>query len=493
MKNIFPKVAAITLAVSLSVFLMSSCSVQDLTKDLTIYTSNNFLVSPISIQIGDAAHLEAAPKDLTVSIQGRDKDKIFSLLGEHKIQALSGFVVLAVKNVEMPTVANPLEFTLVLSAPNYVTVRKNYVLTRSAELSSDKVAMVNLTDMPEGVSIDNTTFASSVSGTTQSVAFESPLSGGKDEQTSVKINAGTQTLAADGSVLTGTIQSQLVHHDAHSEASLSGIPEGFNNLTLKVGTTTGKALINPAGFYSLSMTAGGKEVSKFSQPLNITMDIDPEFYSTVHNRKIQVGDVLDVITRTETDLVWTAESKATVVNIDGELKVQFKQSHLSFWVVGELTQRQDICQTQLKIDSDFNKPSAACLPRTNYKYKVVNANNENIVYKEGTSYFDNGQILDDGVRSDNKINIKFVILDELTDAVIYKSPEQNLCNNPTIKIRGEIPPTKTVVANIYVSGLCTLAGPFGPTETEMVPNNVPILYRNMKSPANAPSGGWRLR
>jgi hypothetical protein len=486
MKNIFSKVTAMVVAVSFAVFLVSSCSVQDLTKDLTIYTSNNFLVTPISIQIADAAHLEAVPKDLIVSIEGRDKAKIFSILGENKLQAISGIVTLAVKTVEQPTVANPLEFTLVLSAPNYVTVRKDYVLTRNEELSSDNIAMVNLTDLPEGVSIENTSFATTTSGTSQNVAFESPLSGGKDEQTSVKINQGTQVLAADGSVLSGTIQSQLVHYDAHSEASLSGIPEGFNNLTMKTGATTGKAIMNPAGFYSLSMTAGNKEVSKFSQPLDVMMDIAPEYYSTVHNRKIQAGDVLDVISRTETDMVWTAETKATVVNIDGALKVQFKQSHLSIWIVGDLTKPNEVYQTLLRINSEFNASLDACLPRTNYKYKVVNANNENIIYKEGTSFFNNGQVLDNDVRSDNKINIKFIVMD-LDNKVVYTSPAQNLVNNPTIDIIGKLPPTKSIVTNISVSGLCPAAGTNG---NEIFPNNVSVWYRNMKSPANAAFGGW---
>jgi hypothetical protein len=489
MKNFFPKVAASVLAVLLTVFLISSCSVEDLTKDLTIYTSNNFLVSPISIQIADAAHLEAVPSDMIVSIEGRDKAKIFSLMGESKIQPMSGIVALAVKTVDMPTAANPLEFTLVLSAPNYVTVRKNYVLTRNAELSSDKIAMLNLADAPEGVSVENTSFASAASGTTQTVAFESPLSGGKDEQTSVKINAGTQTLAADGSVLSGTIQAQLVHHDAHSEASLSGIAEGFNNLMMKSGAITSKAMMNPAGFYSLSMTASGKEVSKFSQPLDVTMDIDPDFYNSVHNRKIQAGDVLDVISRTETDMVWTAETKATVVNVDGELKVKFKQAHLSIWVIGNLTDMNNVYQTQLKINSDFNRPLDACLPRTNYRYKVVNATNENIVYKEGTSLFNNGEVLDNDVRSDNKIDIKFIILD-MANRVVYTSPAQNLVNNPSINIIGKLPATNSVVANINVSGFCTSGTGTNVINTELVPNGVNLWYRDMNGPANAPFGGW---
>jgi hypothetical protein len=487
MKNFFPKVTAMTFAVTLAFFLISSCSVEDLTKDLTIYTGNGFLVSPISIQIADAAHLEAAPTDLIVSVEGRDKAKIFSLMGESKIHPISGIVALAVKTIDAPTTANPLEFTLVLSAPNYVTVRKNYVLTRNAELSTDKIAMVNLIDAPEGVSIKNTSFASASSGTAQTVAFESPLSSGKDEQIRVKINPGTQTLAVDGSVVSGTIQTQLVHHDAHSEASLSGIPEGFNNLMVKLGAKTGKTIMNPAGFYSLSMNANGKEISKFSQPLDITMDIDPEFYSTVHNRKIQAGDVLDVISRTENDMVWTAETKATVVNVNGELKVNFKQPHLSFWVIGNLTQTQDVCSTQLKINSDLPSSTNDCLPRTSYKYKLVNADNMSVVYKEGTTFFNNGEILDNDVRSDNKIAVRFIISD-MANTVVYTSPAQNLCNNPSINIIGKLPANKSVVCNINVSGFCAAGA--GAVNTELVPNGVNLWYRNMSGPANAPFGGW---
>jgi hypothetical protein len=487
MKNFFHKVTAMTLTVSIAVFLISSCTVEDLTKDLTIYTGNGFLVSPISIQIADAAHLEAVPEGLIVSIEGRDKAKIFSLMGESKIHAMSGIVALAVKAVDMPTATNTLEFTLVLSASNYVTVRKNYALTRNAELSTDKIAMVNLTDAPEGVSIENTSFASTSSGTNQAVAFESPLSRGKDEQISVKINAGTQTLAADGSVVSGTIQAQLVHHDVHSEASLSGIPEGFNNLMVKTATTTSKTVMNPAGFYSLSMTTNGKEVSKFSQPLEVTMDIDPEFYSTVHNRIIQAGDVLDVISRTENEATWTLETKATVVNVNGELKVNFKQSHLSFWVIGNLTQTQDVCTTVLKINSDLATSVNDCSPRTAYKYKVVNANNMNLVYKEGTTFFNNGEVLDNDVRSDNKIDIRFLILD-MANNVVYTSPTQNLCNNPSINVIGKLPANKSVVCNINVSGFCAAGA--GAINTELVPNGVSLWYRDMSGSNNAAFGGW---
>jgi hypothetical protein len=483
MKNQFTRIA--TMFVAISLFFAMSCSVEDLTKDLTIYTANNFLVNPISIQIGNAAHLEDAPEGLLISVEGRDKAKIFSLIGESKIRSVGGIVALAVKTADAPTVASPLEFTLVLSAPNFITVRKSYTLTKNAELSSDKIAMINLADAPSGVSVETISFASTATGTSEIIAFASPLSKGKEEQTSVKINAGTQPLAVDGSVLSGTVKAELVHYDTHSEASLSGISEGFSNLSFKKGNTTAKSMMNPAGFYSLSMTAGGKEVSKFSAPLDVTMSIDPNFFNAAQNRKVQAGDVLDVISRTDGESVWNIETQATVIDVNGELKVSYKQPHLSFWIVGNLTLLNEVCTTQLKINSEFGMSNGDCSARTSYKYKLVNAINQNIVYKEGSTFFNNGEILDNDVRSDNKINVLFVVSNAANE-VVYTSPVQNLCNNPSINMIGKLPVNKSVVGNLNVSGVCVT----GAISTVLVPDNVAVWYRNMSSPATTPYGGW---
>jgi hypothetical protein len=487
MKKLFPQCSILSAFSLLITLLINACSVEDLTKDLTIYTGNTFLVNPISIQVGDAAHLESVPEGLIVSIEGRDKAKIFTLLGESKIEAVSGIVSLTVKSSETPTVTNPLEFTLILSAPNYVTIRKNYLITRNAELSTDKISMVNLLDTPEGVSVQNTSFTSTALGTEKDIAFVSPMSNGKYEHVQVNMNAGTQALAADGSILSGTVQTQLVHYDARSEASLKGIPEGFSNLTVKIGGTTGKTLMSPSGFYSLSMTAGNREISKFSQALDVTMDIDENYYSTQHSRKIQAGDVLDVISRKETEAIWTAETKATVVNVGGQLKVNFKQAHLSIWVLGELTQIADICTRRaLTINSDLPTWVGECTARAKYTYKVVNAKNMNIIYKEGSTFFNNGEILDDSLYSDNKIDINFVVFDA-AGKMVYVSPPQNLCANPSINVIGKLPVNKSIVANINVSGVCTSSGGIS---TVLVPDNVNVWFRNMATPANTPYNGW---
>lgn len=487
MKNLFSKYAAIILAVATSTFIIGSCTVADLTKDLTIYTGNGFLVNPISIQVGDAAKLEAVPADLVVAIEGRDKAKIFTIFGESKIRAVSGVIALAVKTADAPTTAKSLEFTLVLTAPNYVTVRKNYVLTQQAgEISTEKVAMVNLTSTPTGVSVLNASFASTTTGTTADVAFASPLSAGKVEQANVTVKSGTKTLAADGSVLTGTIQTQLVHYDVRSEASMSGLAEGFSGLKLKTGTTTSDASMTPAGFYSMNMSVGGKEVSSFSTPLDVTTDIDPSFYMESLNRTVQAGDVLDIISRGENETTWTSESQATVVNVGGKLKISYKQPHLSIWIYGTAT--RSVCVNALKVTTDLptaGKDANCSVSRQTFKYKLVNGAYPFNVYKSGTATLGNGEILDNLVVADTKATGKFIVTDALNNT-LYTSPVQNLCSTSSnFNLVGKLPANKSIVAKLNVSAFCG-----GAINTVLTPSNLTLMYRNMASPANAPFGGW---
>ena len=490
MKGLFSKCAAIVLAIASSAFFIGSCTVADLTKDLTIYTGNGFLTNPISIQVSDAAKQEAAPADLTVTIEGRDKAKIFTIFGESKIKAVSGVIALAVKLADAPTTASPLQFTLVLTAPNYVTVRKNYALTQSNDISADKVAMVNLLALPTGVSVQNTSFNTTATGTSADVAFSSPLSAGKVEQASVTVKAGTKALAEDGSVLTGAITTQLIHNDIRSAASLSGMPEGFSNLSIKTGTTTATTAFTPAGFYSMNMTAGGKEVSSFSTPLDVTMDIDPLYYNEEQDRVVQAGDVLNIISRKETDATWTSETTATVVSVGGKLKASFKQPHLSVWLIGNAATGSCVTFNELKVLSDIpaiTSKASDCTARETFTYKLIDANNPNNVINSGQSTLANGEILTSlPIALGRKAKAKLEILNAVGTS-IYTSPAQVFCTNRTFDLRGKLPANKSIVAKLDVSAACVSANNI---TTILIPSNVSLWYRNMASPTTAQGGGW---
>jgi hypothetical protein len=235
------------------------------------------------------------------------------------------------------------------------------------------------------------------------------------------------------------------------------------------------------------MKVGGTEVSKFSTPLDVSMDIDANYFNVAQGRNVQAGDVLDIISRTETESTWTAESQATVVNVGGKLKINFKQPHLSIWIYG--TSTRNVCVTQLKVVTDL--PTAAkdvncSVARTTFKYKLVNANNGGLVYKKGSSTLANGEILDNIVVADTRVSTKLVVMDA-NDVVIFTSPAQNLCSSAaTFNLVGKLPANKSVVAKLNVSAFCG-----GSINTVLTPSNLTLYYRNMANPAATTAfGGW---
>ncbi|MBL7813445.1 MAG: hypothetical protein JNL70_00470 [Saprospiraceae bacterium] len=484
MKNSITKIMALSIIAISTIVFAISCSVEDLTQDLTLYTGNGFLVNPVSIQVADAAKQEVAPDNLTITVEGRDKDKIYTMFGEKKIRAISGIVSLAVKSSDAPSASKPLEFSLIFSAPNFTTVRKDYVITEGTTLKTEKVLMINPSAAPKGVSTQTGSFNSTSTGATQDAVFSSPLTNGKTEQVVATLKSGTKTLAADGTPVTGSVQTQLVHFDTRSEASLSGLAEGFSGLAVKEGTATNKVNITPAGFYSMTMSVGTSKITKFSEPMDVTMDIDPEYYNVAQDRKVQVGDVLDVISRDETETTWTSEAQATVVEVNGKLKASFKQSHLSIWIVGAKT--RSLCTTSLKIASSINasKDADCAVALETFRYKLVNANNTNLVYSEGTSTLANGEVIDNEVISDPKIATKLIVTDMLYKE-IHTTSNQKLCSNNTFDLTGKLPANTSVVVKMNVSAFCD-----GAINTVFVPTNVTLFYRDMATPTTAPFGGW---
>ena len=454
MKNLFPKIAIVLVAISLSTFFVVSCSVQDLTQDITLYTGNGFLTNPITIQVGDAAKLENVPDQLTITVEGRDKSKIFTMFGQSKIQAIGGIISLAVKMADAPTPTQPLVFTLVFTAPNYTTVRKNFNLTAGGDLQTQEVKMINLTAPPTGVSVQNSSFTSTTAtGTAQDVPFASPLTNGKVEQVNLTIKAGTKPLAADGSVLSGTIQTELVHFDGRSEASLNALPEKLAGLTLKQGTTTGQVNMDVASYYSMNMTVGTTKVAKFSTPMDVSLDIDPDFYMVALDRKVKEGDVLDIISRDESETTWASETQATVTNVNGKLKANFKQPHLSIWMIGSFSNSIKIVFPSVSTDLPVAGKDVNCsVARQTFKYKIIAANS-NKVYSSGTSTLGNNEVLSDTVITDNKSKVKMVVYDT-KGKELYRTAAQCLFSNPVFNLKGNLPANKSVVVKLNVGAFC---------------------------------------
>ncbi|MDZ7876282.1 MAG: hypothetical protein U5L45_01355 [Saprospiraceae bacterium] len=480
MKFSFQKTLAVLASTIILALCVVACSTSDLTKDLTLDVGSDVLVNSFSVQINDVANESLIPPDATVTIEGRDKDKIFSILGSKSIPVVAGIIALATKKVDAPSASQTLEFTVVVNAPNYAESRKSYVLNgvENEELQANRIAMLNKTALPAGASTNNTSFASTAgSGTVKTVTFSSDLTNGKTEKADAKIYAGTKIFAKDGSEIVGEVKSSMVHFDSKNESSFEMFPGGLMPSSVKdaaTGQDLGAGVIMPLSWYSLDMNVGDKTVDHFGKALDMSTNINLNTMNPFEGRKVQAGDEVTIMSRDKDGDQWVKESVATVQNINGQLRVNYKQSHLSFWCVTFFQKAQ--CYTDIKVISslpNYNIGSACAVPCTYFNYTLVSATDINRVLARGSSNFGNGTSLFRG-RISQGLSIRARV--RLPNGSIITTDPFNPCVNPTINLSGKLPQPNSIAVSINVGSYCR-----GNINTRLVPTGI-LFFMDVDKP-----------
>lgn len=477
------KILLFLTSVAAAILFVISCSPADLTKDLTLTVGSDFLVNPFSVQIYDAADPKKIPAGATVTIEGRDKNKIFSVLGKKKIDIVSGIIALATKQLDAPSATQTLEFTIVISAPNYLERRKSYVLKKPTtnQVQSDDLSMVNLTALPSGASMATATFSSTIgTGTSAAVNINSPLTGGKTEASNVKINPSTKMLAKDGTELTGTISAGLVHFDSKTQSSFSALPGGITPTNVKDanGANLGSAVMIPATWYCLDMKVGDKVVDRFSQPVDVVSNIDPTMLNPLTGKVIKEGDSLTIMSLSPGSDIWTKESVAVVQKIGDKMQVSYKQNHLSDW--GMFFYFPAPCSNRLIITSDLPNPSlndnTCSVPTNNYYYEVFNPFAPWAVMASGYSNFGNlTELTTIWVWNIPILNNAQIRVRKDDGTWVFGDPF-NVCFAPSIDMTNKLPKPNSVAVSIDVAGVCK-----GAINTTFVPTAA-LYYKDMGIP-----------
>jgi hypothetical protein len=208
MKKILSSSVAIAIAFAMATFIAQSCSTDDILQGTNVYIGNEVLFTTISIQAVDAdIESQRIPKNMSVQIVGRDKDKIFSPVGE-KIGTPDGNVInLAIRRSDIPTETTPLVFTVIIKAEGYLDGIRNFTIGNGKSVNVTSMRLISTVDgqQPKGVTmIAKETPVSATTGTPQEILLTTPSTGGKTEAVSAKIKAGTKFLDKNGAALSGT-------------------------------------------------------------------------------------------------------------------------------------------------------------------------------------------------------------------------------------------------------------------------------------------------
>jgi hypothetical protein len=342
MKKIFSSAIVVAIGFVFTTFIAQSCKREDIFQGTSVYIGNQILFTAVSIQAVDAdVQSQRTPKKITVEIAGRDKDKIFSPVGENVTSSDGTIINLAIRRSDIPTEASPLIFTVIIRAEGYLDGIRNFTIGNGKSINVTNMRLVSTAagQQPKGVTMVNQDVAvSSTTGTAQEVVLVTPKSnnqGTKTEAVTAKIKAGTKLLDKNGVALSGTANIRLTHFDAVNEASVMSFPGGLN--ADYIVDTTGKQMkpgqFTTAGFIAFDMNVGGVKVDRFSEPLDMTMDISNA--GTIINpdtkQAVKAGDSVSVWSLNEAYGIWREEQKLKIVAENGGLKARFSQKHLSWW------------------------------------------------------------------------------------------------------------------------------------------------------------------
>lgn len=340
--------------------LFTSCDITNPTKNIAVIFNTLSVSTTASVNFIDAATRQqigqTSQKTVTISIAGPDRDKVINLR-EEAVTTLTtdhGFINIGIRNDITPTPQNPIRISLVAKTDGYI-LTSIPVTIQSSGNKSFSVTMVNITNPPTGsITSPNTQAKSNSSGqvlTTINVQTNrEPLSNG---DASMNINNGTGLRDADGNPVTGDLTATATYFTNKSDASISALPTGLtSNAVDKTGNTI-RGYIQAACFTSFNVTSQTGQVARtFSAPVQMSMVIPSNTRNPSTNSLIKNGDPVPIWSYDESNAQWKYETTATAIGPDnqGNFRVSYSASHLSWWLVAWIQSGGEVCTKNLSLN-----------------------------------------------------------------------------------------------------------------------------------------------
>lgn len=479
MKSNFTKFVSLAAILTIGFGLIQSCTkFEDIASQVTLVLDTDLLHHPLTVQYVNADLSGDIPENLEIEIIGQNKGQIFSILGSKDIDAEGNFVNLGIRKIDAPSPENPIEFTVITKADGFLTSHKSFAITNDS-LSFVSIPMAQLGNDAPGISSELTDFAAAEAGVNEAFSFSSPLVHGKQEMAEITVPNGAKLYDQAGNQVSGNVEVALVHFDNREDIAKKAIPGGLNTKSLKAldGSDLGFTHFSPIGAISLDMEVNGKEVKTFSEPLSVTMTINPETINPSTKQPIQAGEEVVITSYNEETSDWQIETTAIVeMNPQGQLEVTYEQSHLSIWLVNVAPVSGGCVISQLII-SNTDMPQFAAINRSFYAELVEDANPTNVV-SSGFFRFYGGERVYVVFAPNMNARLRVYEGNELCKgALLVEEGPFNLCNFVNnIDLTGDLNIPNLLLAYVEISGVCTGFGGGG-ANLEVKPT-LPIFYKD---------------
>ena len=289
----------------------------------------------------------------------------------------------------LPSMASYSKFIIVASAPGYVENRfdfdvASFTQQQTIVLSLAPEIATGLVKSTEPVTVTDCLVGQDTLNQTQTVSDNTSNQAGIKNQTGFLDANGDTVCPTQVNIEVVTVKStDLVSNDVNELYVADVIPTGFAELATQVTQT-----LVPISIASVKVTdENGNDISRFTQPLDITMSF-PEIFLPSAGRNVQVGDLVTLASFDEGDGAWEIESSDIAVSgqdtTTNTFSVTFNTDHLTQFAIFDTV--------------------ATCIPTTNFVFFGATVPNTGLLLDIQTS---NNLSLSKVVKGD------FILLDEI--------------------------------------------------------------------------------
>jgi len=278
------------------------------------------------------------PGDFPVTISGSGASSVQMVSGGTTFVTSHGILSLSLVKGTVATVASPVSFTVTAQVPGFAPFIQNVTVT-SSDAALYVVKALDYTSSAAGTTFLKSTATLSGGTLSSATTFTTTKNASMAENATVSFSAGTQMQDANGAALSaGTLTSNIVQLGIVNNALTDDFPGGLSApdaLDQNGVAIAGGVNFVPAGLLSISMTADGNAVKKFSKPVNVSMELSSSINNFATGAALKVGDVIPYWSQNDVTGQWKYEGNATVFSdASSKLAVTMPISHLSNWMAG---------------------------------------------------------------------------------------------------------------------------------------------------------------
>jgi len=429
-------------------------------EDITWSVDTDVFKSPILVRFVNANNASATqPDNFTVTITGKDADKVIMGSGGTDFKTANGLLPLALSPSANPTPDNPVIFNVYAKIPGFAPVSQTFTVT-SDTIPVDHVIMaLEYAHPADGTAVlqKSTSLTAGVSGAT---TLTTSPEGSMTESATITIPEGTQMLDGNHTLINASsLKSDIVHFGTATQSSMLAFPGGFNPVNVeRNGQNYKDVTFKTGGFLSIKMSAGNSDVKFFSKPITVQAQLNNELINPETDQPVQVGDTIPIWSMNEETGQWKYEATATAaLDGAGKMSIQFQATHLSCWNIDWWFYSS--CRNALRVNVHITQPGF----RPQYELVLVDANGQYLggLYTDAT--WGTVATLYDGMSTvipvvPNIGRAKIVVYTRRGDPTskIAETEFFNPCSKRTVDVTINVPgQPERVNVNLFIQAKCT--------------------------------------